>query len=140
MKVIPETRRTHLIRDLRFYCYPGSIPLLVPMGIIRPVVAFYVVMLCLCFACVLLCYVYVAMLCLCLAFMLSCNVYVLRLCCHEMFIFAFMLLCYVLLLRHENLQEQGLLLLCSNSVIQYPLESLISGNLLDKQALECMLQ
>jgi hypothetical protein len=38
MKIIPETRRTHLIRDLRVYCYTGSIPLLVPMGIIRPVV------------------------------------------------------------------------------------------------------
>ena len=39
MKVIPETRRTHLIRYLRVYCYPGSIPLLLaPIGIIRPVV------------------------------------------------------------------------------------------------------
>ena len=40
MKVIPETRRTHLIRDLRVYCYTGSIPLLVPMGIIQLCVVF----------------------------------------------------------------------------------------------------
>jgi hypothetical protein len=62
----------------------------------------YVVVLCLCFAFMLLCYVYY------FAFMLLCYIYFLNLCCYAMFFFLFIVACTPMPACPANYQRIGI--------------------------------